>query len=228
MPSGYFHVVGEVKNNGDVWLESVMVTATLKDQNGATVASPHAYTFLDHLPPNAAAAFDVFEVNTSKTMLIKSYSLSLTFSEGPPIPVLLRVVNTTATTSTSGLLGVSVEVDNLGDSVAREGVGVVTFYSADGSVVYVGSLHLPSFAPGGSVSFYIGISDPVRARLATDYRVAVESPPYTSIPELTWQPEIVLAGVLILGCIATRRRCRDQRSGQLHWDNNEGCPLRVG
>jgi hypothetical protein len=202
VPSGYFHVVGEVKNAGDVWLQSIIVTATLKDQYGAIVAILQAHTLLAHLPPNAAAAFDLFEINETKVMTIKSYSLSVTFQESPPIPVLLRVSNVTETKTTSGELGILVKVDNRGDSITEDGVVVATFYGTDGRVVYVKSLGIPSIAQGGSASLAMAITDPIRASLVTSYQIAVESPPYTSIPELVWQPEIVLAVALTLGYVA--------------------------
>jgi hypothetical protein len=81
--SGFYHVVGEVKNTGDVWLQFIQVSASLKDQNGVVVDIKPATPWLIRLPPNTAAGFDAIELNTTLALKIRSYTLKAVTAKGP-------------------------------------------------------------------------------------------------------------------------------------------------
>jgi len=140
--AGYYHIVGEVKNTGDVWLQFVRISATLKDQNGAIVDMPFTYTTLNRLPPDIATGFDLVELDTMRSAQVRSYSLSLEFQQAESLSNHLVVTNITSSKDFLGWLQVLGEVQNTGDSISEYTEVIGTFYGTDGKVVDV-MLHSP-------------------------------------------------------------------------------------
>jgi len=206
----HYNVVGEVKNTGDVWLQSILVTATLKDQNGAVVDVRQASPWLQHLPPQATIGFDLIEPDTHKSALIQSYALTLTFQSGQPRSASLEISGLVSSRNSLGWLQVQGVVANVGDSASDSTNVTGTFYGSDGKVVYVTFTTSATYtiAPGTSEPFTLTIVDSTRSNLVTRYSVAAESVEYTSVftqisvPEFPWQSTIItgiaLAAVLIM------------------------------
>ena len=210
----HYHIVGEVKNTGDVWLQSILVTATLKDQTGATVDIRQASPWLQHLPPQAAIGFDVSEPDPIKSALIQSYTLKLTFQSGQPRPAALEISDLVSSRNSLGWLQVQGVVANVGDSASDNTNVTGTFYGSDGKVVFV-TFTTPTtstIASGTNEPFTLTIVDSTRSKLVTRYSVAAESNEYTSaltqtsIPEFPWQSTIITWLALALGLIMTRKR----------------------
>ncbi len=206
----HYHVVGEVKNTGDVWLQSILVSVTLKDQTGAIVDNRQGSPWLKHLPPQAAIGFDVIEPDPAKSALIRSYSIALTYSSGPQRPTSLDIDDVTSSRNSVGWLQVQGVVANGGDFASDNTSVTGTFYGSDGKVVFV-TFTTPTtstIAPGTSEPFTLTIVESTRSKLVTRYSVAAESTEYTSaltytnIPEFPWQSTIItgfaLASVLIM------------------------------
>ena len=180
--SGNYHVVGEVKNTGDVWLQFIQISASFKDQNGVVVDIKPATPYLLHLPPNASAGFDAVELNTTLSAMIRSYTLTLTYQISQPMSVKLVIGGLTSSKNSLGWLQIQGQVANTGDSVSTYTVISGTFYGADGKVVYVAltSPTQPTIQPGTSQPFTLTVFDPTRVSLVSSYSVAAESLQYTS------------------------------------------------
>jgi hypothetical protein len=208
---GYYHVVGEVKNTGDVWLQSILVSAMLKDESGETVDVKQGSPWLMHLPPQISVGFDVIETDLTKSAMIRSYALSFTYQTGKPLSVLLEIENLTSTKNSVGWLQVQGNVANVGDSVSDNTVVTGTFYGSDGRVVCVTftSLIDSTISPGTSQPFTLTIVDSIRSNLVRTYSVAAESVEYTSVPELPWQPTIITGVVLVLSLFVLGKRPKD-------------------
>lgn len=56
---GYFHVTGEVANNGDAPATFVKIVATLYDDKGNITGAAFTYTTLDSIPPGGRSPFDL-------------------------------------------------------------------------------------------------------------------------------------------------------------------------
>jgi hypothetical protein len=56
---GYLHVVGEVQNNTDDYLQFVQIYADFYAQDGTLLDTVTTYTYLDNLPPYTGTCFDV-------------------------------------------------------------------------------------------------------------------------------------------------------------------------
>jgi hypothetical protein len=181
--SGFYHVVGEVKNTGDVWLQFIQVSVSFKDQNGAVVDIKPAAIYLLHLPPDASAGFDAVELNTTLSAMIRGYTLTLTYQISQPLSAKLVIGSLTSSKNSLGMLQIQGQVTNTGDSVSTYTVISGTFYGADGKVVYLAmtSPTQPTIQPGTSKPFTLTIFDSTRISLVSNYTVAAESLQYTSV-----------------------------------------------
>jgi hypothetical protein len=206
--SGFYHVVGEVKNTGDAWLQFIQVSASFKDQNGVVLDIKSATPWLLRLPPNTAAGFDAVELNTTLAAKIRSYTLTLIYQPAQPLSIFLRVGNLTSSKNGLGWLQVQGQVANVGDSVSDDTIVTGTFYGADGKVVYVAftSPTQPTIQPGTTQAFTLSVVDTTRVSLVNTYSVAAESLQYISVAEFQWQPTMILGVVLLLGLFVLRRR----------------------
>jgi len=206
--SGFYHVVGEVKNTGDVWLQFIQISASLRDQAGAVLDIKTATPWLLRLPPDAVVGFDAVEMNTTLSAKIRGYTLTLIYQPSQPKSVLLRIGNLTSSKNALGWFQVEGKVANIGDSVSEYTVVTGTFYGTDGKVVYVSftSPAQSTIQPGTSQPFTLSVVDPTRANLVSTYSVAAESLQYISVPELSWQPTIIAGTALILAMLMLRRR----------------------
>ncbi len=142
----HYHIVGEVKNTGDVWLQSILVTATLKDQTGAIIDIRQASPWLQHLPPQAAIGFDMIEPDPAKSALIQNYTLTLAFQSGQPRSASLEISDLVSSRNSLGWLQVQGIVANVGDSASDNTNVTGTFYGSDGKVVFV-TFTTPTISP---------------------------------------------------------------------------------
>ncbi len=205
--SRYFHVVGEVKNIGDVWLQYVTVSAIFRDQNGAVLDSVSFYTLLNRLAPGVSSGFDVFETDTLKSANIKNYSLTVDFSQAQPLPLTLQVTNTSSSMNSLGYLVVVGVVKNNGDMASDFTKVVATFYGVDGRVVDVGFAYTsPTTVQSHSQqSFTLTLQSYPRSLLVAKVGLDTQSIEYASIPE-TVSPTLVLAATLAIVVFRVRRR----------------------
>lgn len=181
--SGFYHVVGEVKNTGNVWLQFIQISASFKDQNGVVVDIKPAPPYLLHLPPNASAGFDTIELNTTLAAMIRSYTLTLTYQMSQPMSAKLVITGLTSSKNSLGWLQVQGQVTNTGDSVSTYTLISGTFYGADGNVVYVAytSPTQSTIQPGTSQPFTLTVFDTTRVSLVSNYSLVAESLEYTSV-----------------------------------------------
>jgi hypothetical protein len=205
--AGYYHIVGEVKNTGDVWLQFVRASATLKDQAGVVVDTSFTYTLLDRLPSNIASGFDIVELDMGKSAQIRSYTLALEYREVTPLTTALEILNTSSSKNSLGWLQIVGEVRNNGDTISEYTKVTATFYGADGKVVDVGYTYTdPSTVqPHSQLGFKLTLLSTTRSSAATTWALDTQSNQYASIPEASW-PAVMLIAALSLGCVAVWRR----------------------
>jgi hypothetical protein len=204
---GYLHVVGEVKNTGDVWLHYVRVSATFYGGNGAVVDTSFTYTLLDSLPPGVASGFDVFELDTGKSAMIQNYRLTGDFAVTQPLTTALQIINTSSSKDSLGYLEIVGEVKNNGDTISEYTKVAAIFYGADGKVVDVGYTFTDptTVQPHSQQSFKLILLSAARSNLVTRWTLDTQSNQYASIPETTW-PALMLAAALSLCGFAIRKK----------------------
>jgi hypothetical protein len=208
---GYFHVVGEVLNSGDVWLRFVKITGTLRNASGQIVDVTFTYAVVQYLPPNQRAPFDLFEVEKAKSAKVSSYSLALEFQQTSTIPQnTLTVQDATSSTDSLGYLNIVGQVKNSGAQTSNFTKVIASYYDATGKVIYVDFTFTSPDAipPGQSYGFkLIGPNAPISSRVKT-YAIIAESSQYTSVPEFPWQFPLITIIVLSLGAIMLHKKRR--------------------
>ncbi len=210
---GFFHVVGEIRNTGDVWLHSLKVTGTLKDSSGQIVDTDTTYAYADALPPGGKAPFNLIELDAGKSALISSYTLVLEFLHGISIPQQsLQIQGASYSVDSLGYFEVDGTVVNNGAQISKFTKVIGTFYGVDGKVLYVGfTFTSPDTIPPGQVnSFRLTVPDAgVSARIA-NYELFVQSDQYTSVPEFPSYPSLVATLVILLSVLMLREERRNR------------------
>jgi hypothetical protein len=207
--AGMFHIFGEVKNTGDVWLQFVKITATLRDGSGGIVDVVYTFTDSMYLPPDGISPFDMIELDTVKASRVQSYTLILEQQEATPIAQKLTILNIADSKNTLGWLEIVGEVQNQADQVSVYTKIIGTFYDTSGKIIYTAYTFTdPSDVPAGATyPFKMTILSDERTSKVATYRLQAESmnSQYTSVPE--WSlPEIMLVGALGLACLVIGRR----------------------
>lgn len=203
--NGDWHVVGEVLNMGNVWLGQIRISATLRAQDGSVIDFPAAFTFLNNLSPGEAAGFNVMEDNAANSAAVSSYTLNLEYHESQPVTFALNAYAVNATKNIYGSLVLTGFVQNNGNTESDYTKVVGTFYSVDGSVVYVGMTSTdPATIPlANRQPFQITVPGADRSDLVNTWSLQVESQQFTSIPE--WQMPVIIAGIILaLVCVVLR------------------------
>jgi hypothetical protein len=204
----YFHVLGEVKNTGDVWLEFVKITGTFRDPNNNIVDVVFTYTQLDNVPPGAVAGFDLIEIDKNKANQIQSYTLLLDFRETSAVTMKLVVLNVVQSKNSLGWLEVMGEVQNQGDTPSTFTKIIATFHNAGGQVVYVGFTYAdPDPVPAGATHpFKLTVLSDERSNVIAGYDLTAESHEYTSVPEFPWPIVIAVTALTLAGAAMRKKR----------------------
>ncbi|MDX1813474.1 MAG: FxLYD domain-containing protein, partial [Candidatus Bathyarchaeia archaeon] len=132
--SGYFHVLGEVKNNLTSNIENVKLVVTFYDSENLVIGADHAYADIDILEPNQKSPF---ELSSSPYVISPaSYEIAVEFrftSEQPSEG--LTVLSYTASVDSLGNHRIVGEVKNDGTSVTTSVKVVCTYYEQGGKVI---------------------------------------------------------------------------------------------
>lgn len=207
---GFIHIVGEVKNTGDLWLRFVKITGTLRDAGGGVVDVTFTYALLHFLPPESVAPFDMIEADTAKSAQIQSYSLAVEFQEVAALSQKLVILNVSNSTNTMGWVEVVGEVENQGDIPSTYTQVTGTFYDTNGKVVYVAFTYtdpneIPVGARNGFKMYVVGSE---RSYRVARYALTSESENsrFTSVPE--WSSPMLVAGMAVFIAVLATRRVR--------------------
>lgn len=205
--AGYYHVVGEVKNTGDIWLRFVRVATTFKDQAGSVVDTSFSYTLLDRVAPSIASGFDIVEFDTAKSAQIQSYTLALEFQQADPLTMALEIANTSSSKNDLGWLEIVGEVKNNGDTISDYTKVVATFYGSNGKVVDVAFTYTDptTVQPHSQQSFKLTLLSTTRSNTTMTWTLDTQSNQYASVPEFPW-PGMLAVTVLSLGLVILRRK----------------------
>jgi len=131
----YFHIVGEVKNNTNSWMDFVQIAATLYDESGNILGTDFTYLMQDMLAPNSTGVFDLLSNVGGKASSVASYKLQVQGreSENPPYQDLELIVGEGY--SSYGYFHLPGEVKNTGSKNCEFTQIVAGFYNSEGKVV---------------------------------------------------------------------------------------------
>ncbi len=128
--SGYFHVVGEVKNNLPANVRHVKINAAFYDEDRNIIGADYTYTMLDFLRPSQKSPFDL--IYTEK-IVPASYELSVTWDEAPFEG--LEIISHSSYITSSGYHRIFGTVKNNGSEEAEYVKVVCTYYNSNGNVI---------------------------------------------------------------------------------------------
>jgi hypothetical protein len=131
---GWYHIVGEVVNNGSTPMEYVEVVAKLHNADNDVIGTKLTFTAPDVIFPGAKAPFDIIALRQSQWSQIETYVLQVKgdVSAGQEQQNLLLLSQNSRLDN--GLMIVSGEVQNAGDSPILAKL-IVTLYDAEQNVI---------------------------------------------------------------------------------------------
>ncbi len=151
---GWYHIIGEIRNDSDNPMEFVKIVATLYDAAGKVVGSAFSYTMLDMVPARDKSPF---EIGTDKYAGVSTYKLQVEGRKGTARDHGITIASHSSTTA-SGWWHVTGEVKN-SSSAEREFVKIVaTLYDGSGTVIGTSFCYtsLDKVAAGGTSPFECG------------------------------------------------------------------------
>ncbi len=171
---GWYHIVGEVQNNGIAPAEFVEVVAKLYDNTNQVIGTKLTFTAPDTIFPGAKAPFDIITLRRSQWEKIDDYTLQVKGDVTDiPIQQNLTIINQN-TWLEDDFLYVDGEVQNNGDSQALVKL-IITLYDVDLNVVNTNWTYVDDgILPTGQVSaFQLKIDTPTDIE-NFHYRIQIE------------------------------------------------------
>ena len=152
--AGWYHIVGEIRNNSNQPMTFVKIVATPYDDSGAVVGSDFTYTELDVIPPGGKSPF---ETGTDQWQGTTNYKLQAQGDPGPP-PRRDILIKSHQSYVDGNWLHVRGEVENTGTTNAEFVKIVITLYDAAGTVIGADFTYteLDTLPPGGTSPFETG------------------------------------------------------------------------
>jgi len=198
---GYYHVVGEVENVGDVALNFVKITATFYDESETVVGTDFTFTELDSLLAGRKSPFDLFLLDTTQSMKVDHYSLAVTYLVTSPKPIGLEILSSSSYIDGIGWMHIVGEIKNIGTVKATYVKIVATCYDEMGKVVSADfTFSDPSdINPAQRAPFEILI-EAERASFVSSYELSAESTQYALIPEF---PSLVILPLFMIKTLLT-------------------------
>jgi len=129
---GWFHVLGEVRNNGSYPVEYVKIVVTIYDDAGNMAGQDYTYTELDVIPPGGRSPF---MSGTDEHTGVSSYEVKVKGQRGTLGRQDLVIRGDSSFEDNIGWLHIRGEVINTGDTDAEYVKIIVTLYDAEGHFV---------------------------------------------------------------------------------------------
>ncbi len=134
---GWYHIIGEVKNNSSNKLNYIRLTATFYNTAGTVISTDFTYTRIDTLMPEQKSPFEIILLDKTNSAAVDHYVVVLsdaTITGVEPYRA-FTVLSHSSSIDTSGWYHVVGEVKNTGSQMATYVQVVGTFYDATGKVV---------------------------------------------------------------------------------------------
>jgi hypothetical protein len=182
---GYYHIVGEVKNNSPTdSMNYVKIVSTLYDNAGKVVGTDFTYTSVDVLRPAEKSSFEIILTDTTQSQKVDSYKLSASGDKTEALPAALKLSIGDSHLDDIGYYHIVGEVTNQGSQKATFVKVSGAFYNSSNTVVaadftYTDPKDLES---GQTAPFEIIVNAPT-ANDITSASLNIDSNQYSSIVE---------------------------------------------
>ncbi len=182
---GYYHVVGEVKNNSPKdSMNFVKITSTFYDDAGKVVGTDFTYTNVDVLRPAEKSSFELILTDAAQSQKVSSYKLSTSGYKTESLPASLKLSVGDNHLDDIGYYHIVGEVTNQGNQKATFVKVSGAFYNSSNVVVAADFTYTDpkDLEPGQTAPFEITVSAPT-ANEITSATLNVDSNQYSSVIE---------------------------------------------
>ncbi len=158
---GWYHIVGEVQNSGNVSIEFVEVIAKLYDDTNEVIGTKLTFTAPDIIFPGGKAPFDIITLRRSQWQKIKEYTLQLKGDISEEAVQQNLVLTNQSTRVEDESLYIEGQVQNTGDSAALVKI-ILTLYDANLNVTNTNWTYADAgiLLPNALSDFQIKIDNP--------------------------------------------------------------------
>ena len=208
---GYYRVVGEIFNDGDVSLAYNKVVATFYNKTGQVVGTDYTYAMLDVVPPGRWSPFILTLNDENQSKKVNHYSLTSTYQTTATAPQKLIILSNSTYIDNIGYKRIVGEIKNTGTITATFVKIIVTCYNGTGFVVAADYSYASTtdLAPNATSPFELSIDDE-RTPLVASYRLTATSHEYAAVPEYPVLFLALLPATVLL--LALRKRHRNLSS----------------
>lgn len=126
--NGFFHIVGELKNNNPIPV-TVNVKSTLYNSSNTPLGKDSAHTLLDVVRPNEISPFEIIVFNQNVSPNIAKYSLDVVVEQDNPNPSALLMNINSSYVNSSGYFHISGKISNQANTDATDVEVIGSFYS---------------------------------------------------------------------------------------------------
>lgn len=192
---GFFHIVGEVKNDTGAPINQIILEATLYDREDNIVAIKHADSLVNTIMPGMKGPFDLI-IGSTEGEKIHSYDINVIYKIGPPKNQAIDIVSSELLRDNHNNLMITGTVTNRGEITANIVSVVATLYDRDGGVAAVSRVHPePDYLrSNGEAFFLVPVPDKTQTMEINDYLLVAESEEYAAVPEFSIGMSVLLAG----------------------------------
>lgn len=182
--NGFFHVVGELKNNNPVPV-TVNVTSTLYNSSNTPLGKDSAHTLLDVVRPNEISPFEIIIFNSNVSPNIAKYSLDVVAEQANPKPSALLMNINSSYVNSSGHFHITGKITNQANTDATDVIVTGSFYSNNTIVeASVTQPTPPDIPPEQSAVFDINVKGPSENKI-NNFTLNAQSQQYAISTEST-------------------------------------------
>ena len=182
---GYFHVVGEVKNNSTTdSFNYVKIVSTFYDDTAKVIGTDFTYTNVDVLRPAEKSSFEIILNDAQQSEKVSNYKLSVSADKTQPLPASLKLNVGDSHMDDIGAYHIVGEVTNQGNEKATFVKVSGAFYNDSNTAVAAGFTFTDpkDLEPGQTAPFEIIVDAPTTNEI-TSASLNVNSNQYSSIIE---------------------------------------------
>lgn len=184
---GWYYVVGEVQNTGDMNLEYVEITATFYDSSNVVVDTSFTFADLSVLLVGRKSPFKVILVDTEQSAKVDHYSLGVTYDVSEfGKPEGLEILSSSSYVDILGWMHVVGEIKNVGVYATTYVEVIATVYDSTGKVIDCAfTFSNPSDLEADQKAPFEIMLMSDKVSLVDSYELTAESDQYAMIPEFS-------------------------------------------
>jgi peptide/nickel transport system substrate-binding protein len=181
------HVLGEVKNESDVPMKDVILTASFRNGDGAFLGNYSRSSELRVINPGESSPFEILFLNQTASGGVANFTISVTSQQAPALKEKqLTIVSSNSRLDLLGTFYINALIRNEGGEAATNSIMIATLYDRNDNVLAIGKA-LAEAIPGSSdipagsdAAFGVAITEKSQNPKISRYSLVVDSDQYQS------------------------------------------------